>query len=103
MLIPLIEKKKDKLIELCKAHRVISISLFGSAATGVMQKESDINFLVQFSDDIDLLEYADNYFSLLEQLEKLIGTKVDLISTKSLKNPILIEEIRRTKVDLYAA
>jgi predicted nucleotidyltransferase len=103
MLIPLIEKKKDKLIELCKAHRVISISLFGSAATGTMQEQSDIDFLVQFSDEIDLLEYADNYFSLLEQLELLLGRSVDLISIRSLKNPIIIEEIRRTKVDLYAA
>jgi predicted nucleotidyltransferase len=84
-------------------HRVESIALFGSAAKESMHENSDIDFLVQFSDEIDVLEYADNYFSLLEQLEKLMGKKIDLVSIKSLKNPILIEEINLSKIELYAA
>ena len=51
----------------------------------------------------DVLDYADNYFEFLKQLEILTGKKVDLVSKKSLKNPILIEEIERSKVELYAA
>lgn len=82
-------------------HRVKSIALFGSAAKDSMHENSDIDFLVQFSDEIDVLDYADNYFSFLEKLENLIGKKVDLVSKKSLKNPVLIEEIDRSKVDLY--
>jgi hypothetical protein len=39
----------------------------------------------------------------LEKLENLIGRKIDLVSKKSLKNPILISEINRFKIDLYAA
>lgn len=102
-MIKLIEEKLDGIIALCKAHRVKSIALFGSAARGFMHENSDIDFLVQFSDEIEVLEYADNYFSFLEQLEHLMGKKIDLVSRKSLKNPILIEEIDRSKVDLYAA
>lgn len=102
-MIKLIEERLDDIIALCKMHRVNSIALFGSAAMGSMHENSDVDFLVQFSDDIDVLEYADNYFSFLEQLETLIGKKIDLVSRKSLKNPILIEEIDRSKVDLYAA
>jgi predicted nucleotidyltransferase len=49
------------------------------------------------------LDYADNCFSLLEKLQNLLGKKIDLVSQKSLKNPVLIEEITRSKVDLYAA
>ncbi len=56
-----------------------------------------------FSDEIDMLDYADNYFEFLKQLEILTGKKVDLVSKKSLKNPILIDEIERSKVELYAA
>jgi predicted nucleotidyltransferase len=58
---------------------------------------------VPFSNEIDMLDYADNYFEFLKQLEILTGKKVDLVSKKSLKNPILIDEIERSKVELYAA
>ena len=53
--------------------------------------------------ELDVLNYADNYFSFLEELENLLGKKIDLVSKNSLKNPILIEEIDRSKVNLYAA
>lgn len=102
-MIRLIEDRLNEIIALCKLHRVKSIALFGSAATNSMHENSDIDFLVQFSDEIEVLDYADNYFSFLEKLENLIGKKVDLVSKKSLKNPILIEEIDRSKVELYAA
>ncbi|MCF8407681.1 MAG: hypothetical protein K9G36_01800 [Crocinitomicaceae bacterium] len=49
------------------------------------------------------MDYADNYFEFLKQLEILTGKKVDLVSKKSLKNPILIEEIERSKVEIFAA
>jgi predicted nucleotidyltransferase len=102
-MMPLIENKIKDIIVLCKLHKVQSIALFGSAAKGLMQENSDVDFLVQFSDEIDVLEYADNYFALLEKLENLMGKKIDLVTKKSLKNPVLIEEIQRSKVDLYAA
>ena len=102
-MLKLIEDRITEIISLCKSHYVISIALFGSAAKGSMHEESDVDFLVQFSEDLDVLDYADNYFSLLDNLEKIVGKKVDLISIKSLKNQILIEDIERSKVVLYAA
>lgn len=99
----LIQNKLDKIIAACKEHHVEAISLFGSAAKDVMHEGSDIDFLVKFSDAIDVLDYADNYFSLLEQLQGILKRKVDLVSGKSLKNPVLKEEIYQTKIDLYAA
>ena len=102
-MIKLIEDRLTEIISLCKSHNVISISLFGSAAKDSMRFDSDVDFLVQFSEDINVLDYADNYFSLLDNLEKIVGKKVDLISINSLKNKILIEDIERSKVVLYAA
>lgn len=102
-MIKLIEDKIPELIELCKMHRVESFALFGSAVKNAMHPDSDLDFLVQFSDEIDVLDYADNYFKFLKQLETLTGKKVDLVSKKSLKNPILISEIERSKIELYAA
>ena len=102
-MIKLIEDKIPELIALCKTHRVESFAIFGSAAKDAMHEDSDLDFLVQFSDEIDVLDYADNYFEFLKQLETLTGKKVDLVSKKSLKNPILISEIERSKIELYAA
>jgi predicted nucleotidyltransferase len=102
-MIKLIDENLNDIIALCKMHSVKSFALFGSAARASTNEKSDLDFLVQFSDDIDVLKYADNYFSFLEKLEKLTGKRVDLVSKKSLKNPILLKEIDRSKVDLYAA
>ncbi|GAB4133958.1 MAG: hypothetical protein Fur0041_06590 [Bacteroidia bacterium] len=89
------------IVALCKAHYVTAISVFGSAAQNRLNAESDIDFLVRFSEDLNLLDYADNYFSLLDGLEKITGRRVDLISEKSLRNPVFIEEISKSRIDLY--
>ena len=99
----LIQNNLGAIIAACKKHHVEIISLFGSAAKNAMHEESDIDLLVEFSNDIDVLDYADNYFSLLDQLQEILNRKVDLVSSKSLKNPILKEEVYQSKVDLYAA
>lgn len=102
-MIELVQNKLDEITAACQQHHVEALSLFGSAAKNTMHEDSDIDLLVEFSDDIDVLEYADNYFSLLDQLQKILIRKVDLVSNKSLKNPILKEEVYQSKVDLYAA
>ena len=99
----LIHNKLSDIIAACKKHHVESIALFGSAAKDAMHEDSDIDLLVEFSKYIDVLDYADSYFSLLDQLQEILKRKVDLVSNRSLKNPILKEEIYRSKVDLYAA
>ncbi|MBZ9786958.1 nucleotidyltransferase domain-containing protein [Psychroflexus sp. CAK57W] len=98
-----IQNKLDEIVSACKNHHVSSISVFGSAAKDTMHERSDIDLLVEFSKDIDVLDYADNYFSLLGKLEDLLNRKVDLVSSKSIRNPVLKEEIYQSKVDLYAA
>ena len=98
-----IEDNIADIMLLCKLHHVQSMAIFGSATSNSMNENSDVDFLVEFDEELDVLDYSDNYFSLLENLEKLIGRKIDLVSKKSLKNPILIEEIDRSKVELYAA
>jgi hypothetical protein len=102
-MVALVQNKLQEIISECKEHSVESISLFGSAAKGSMNEGSDIDFLVQFSEAIDVLDYANNYFSLLEKLEQILNRKIDLLSVKSLKNPVLKEEIYQSKIDLYAA
>ncbi|MCC5916228.1 MAG: hypothetical protein JJU02_02755 [Cryomorphaceae bacterium] len=65
-MIELIENKLDEIKAACKAHHVETISIFGSAAENALKEDSDL--LVEFSENISVLEYEDNYFSLLSKL-----------------------------------
>lgn len=97
---PSVLSKIEQIRSICALHSVESLHLFGSQASSYYSDNSDIDFLVKFSDKLDVLNYADNYFDLLEDLQNLFNKKIDLISERSLKNPILIEEINRSKVFL---
>jgi len=66
---------------------VDSFALFVSATRSDFNNSSDIDFLVRFSNTIELLDYADNYFKFLENLAKLFNRPVDLVTEKSLKTP----------------
>lgn len=102
-MIKAVENNLGEIRSLCKSHNVEEISLFGSATTERFEEDSDLDFLVRFSNSIELLDYADNYFDLLEQLQKLFNRHIDLVSERSLKNPILIQEIKKSKISLYGS
>lgn len=74
--------------------------VFGSVLRDSFNPESDIDFLVKFS-DVDPLEYFDNYMDLKEELEKLFSRSVDLVEVQTVKNPILKQSIERDKIILY--
>jgi predicted nucleotidyltransferase len=61
---------------------------------------SDIDFLVKFK-DIDLSTYFDNYMNFKSNLENLFGREVDLVEEQTLKNPILINSINKSKELVY--
>jgi len=85
---------------LCEKHKVEELYVFGSAVTGKMTDESDIDFLVKFK-NFDLNNYFLNYLELKTALEKMTGRKVDLIEKQTLKNPFLIQSIEKSKELLY--
>ena len=72
--------------------------LFGSAAKGTMNAESDVDFIIRFRDNMHFTTYADNYFALADQLELLLNKSVDLVTEKTLKNPYLLQQISQSKI-----
>lgn len=46
-------------------------------------------------------QYFENYMNLKENLKKLFGRKVDLLEEQTLKNPILIKSINKSKELIY--
>lgn len=97
----LIKNNISELHDICKKYQVSSLFLFGSAARNQLTTESDLDFLISFNNEVQLLKYADNYFDCLEALKQLFKKEIDLVTANSLKNPILIQEINKTKIPVY--
>jgi len=103
MLQPILDNRLNDIGILCKKHKVSELYAFGSVCTDRFTDESDIDMLVSFhKNEISIEDFADNYFDLIDELEKLLGKEVDLVSESSLKNKYFIRTISKTKTTLYA-
>ncbi|MDR7372622.1 nucleotidyltransferase domain-containing protein [Flavobacterium aquidurense] len=96
----IVDKNIESLRNLCTMYNVEKMYLFGSALNANFNKESDIDFLVKFK-RIELSEYFDNYIDFKEKLENLFGREVDLVEEQTLRNPILINSINKSKELIY--
>ena len=73
-----------KFLDILKQYKVKRIAIFGSYARGTVTGKSDIDFLVEFKPDADLLDQV----GLKQDLEKLLRKKVDVVSRKALNKYI---------------
>ena len=92
----------EQIHDLCKQNRVKELYAFGSVLNHSFNKNSDIDLLVDFK-DASPSEYTKNYFNLKFALESVLSSKIDLLETRSLKNPYFIQEINQKKQLLYVA
>jgi len=96
----LIDNYKNQISELCDNHKVQALYLFGSVLTDKFNDTSDIDMLIQFN-QVELLEYFDNYMDLKEKLEKVLNRPVDLVENQAIRNPIFRKIIDREKRLFY--
>jgi hypothetical protein len=87
-----------KLVALCRQNNVQQIGVFGSAARGEDDEQSDIDLLVRFSRRVSLLKMV----ALERQLSNALGRKVDLL-TEAAISPYLRERIKRDLQVIYEA
>lgn len=96
----LINQNKEIIKNLCEAHNVDKLYLFGSATTSKFNQESDIDFLVKFK-SFDLKLYFINYTDFKDKLKNLLNREIDLVEEQTLKNPYLISSIEENKELIY--
>ena len=97
----LIESKLKEVRELMKKHRVVRGYLFGSSVKGNFNEQSDIDVLVEVDGTIEPVELGGHLWDLQFELEDLFKRKVDLLTTRSLRNPIFIQELNETRELVY--
>ena len=98
-----IAAKREEIAALCRQHHVRRLSVFGSATRDDFDPtRSDVDIRVEFNEDATE-NYAKNFFQLHDALVELFGRKVDVISSKVIRNPYFRKAIEDSQVTLYAA
>jgi predicted nucleotidyltransferase len=91
---------KNEINTLCANHKVRSLYAFGSVLTPNFNTNSDIDLIVDFK-EIDVKDYADNYFDFKFSLQDIFNRPVDLLEEQAIKNPYFKEELNKKKVIVY--
>ena len=99
----IVKERLNDIIKLCENHGVKSLHVFGSANTDKFDKNSDIDLLISFKENLTIEEYTENYFALQYKLRELLKRDIDLVTQNSLSNPYFIQSIDQNKQILYGA
>jgi len=79
---------QKELKELMSRYNISALSIFGSVARDDARADSDVDILVEFSRPVGLFQFIE----LQQNLEALLGSKVDLGTLRSLK-PRIKEQV----------
>ena len=71
---------RDHRDELFSVYPIQSLAIFGSYARNEQDENSDLDIIVEFNGKIGI-----RFVDLAEDLENIIGVKVDLVSRKGIK------------------
>ncbi len=83
-----LSKNKNRLFD---KYPISSLAIFGSYARNEQTEESDLDLVVEFDNNIGI-----RFIDLADEIESLMGFKVDLISRKAIKD----RYFQRIKSDL---
>lgn len=102
-MVAVLDDKTEALAALCRKHNVVRLYVFGSALRDDYRAgESDIDLLVEFA-PVGGHAKMHAYFDMLDELQDLLGTKIDLVMVGAVRNEYIAREIEATKRMLYAA
>ncbi len=76
----LLKSKRQDILAIAASHGARNVRVFGSAARGEAGPDSDLNILVEMEPGTSLMDHI----ALMQDLEDLLGRKVDVVSDKAL-------------------
>lgn len=92
---PVIRDHREEVLRLADEHGALSVRLFGSAARGEDDADSDLDLLVDMEDGRSLVDHV----ALKQDLEDLLGREIDVVTERSL-HPRVRERVLREAVSL---
>ena len=76
----LLKAKRADVLRVAASHGARNVRIFGSAARGEAGSSSDVDFLIDMEEGRSLLDLV----GLWQDLEKLLGRKVDVVEQEGL-------------------
>jgi uncharacterized protein len=80
----LLKSRREEILRIAAKHGAQNVRVFGSVARGDADYQSDIDLLVEFKRGTTLLGHA----ALMQELEDLLGVKVDVVSERGLRDRV---------------
>ncbi|AKG53146.1 nucleotidyltransferase [Dehalogenimonas sp. WBC-2] len=87
---------KSRLLPVLKQHNVARAAVFGSVATGTATETSDLDILVEFQGEKNLLDLV----SLKIDLEEKVHRKVNVVTYRSL-NPLIRDKVLSEEMRIF--
>lgn len=91
----LLREKREEILKIAAKHGAYNVRIFGSVARGEATADSDVDFLVEIEQGRNLLDRI----ALIQDLEALLGRKVDVAKPKNLHECIR-EKVLKEAVSL---
>jgi hypothetical protein len=74
---------KAKVVEFCHKWKITELSFFGSVLRDDFSDDSDVDVLVKFTEDAGWSAF--DHFNAEDELSKILGRKVDLVSLSAIE------------------
>lgn len=92
-----IRAKRDEIYTIARRHKAERLWVFGSCARKEERPDSDVDFLVRYTDRIGLFEHSD----FEREMSEAIGRHVDLVSDTALeRSPFFAYNAKKDMVAL---
>ena len=76
----LIRARRDEILSVAARHGAYNVRVFGSLVRGEAHEDSDVDLLVDMEPGRSLLDHSE----LLQDLQELLGRKVDVLTEGSI-------------------
>lgn len=83
-------RHRAEILQLCEKHGATNVAIFGSVARGDARPDSDIDLLIDLDPSKSLLDHI----RLQNELEDLLGVKVDVVTRRGL-HPLIHDAVLR--------
>lgn len=76
--------RREEILQIAARHGASNMRVFGSVVRGQAGEDSDVDVLVHLGEECSLLDHV----ALMQDLEDLLGCKVDVVEEDSLHRSI---------------
>ncbi len=88
-----IHKHRDEILAIAKKHGIKNVRVFGSVARGEETPESDVDFLINVTEDCEAFGFLD----FQEAMTKLFGRECDIVFERGIFPPMRERIMREAK------